>query len=93
MLEITAQLRAVRRLPREIELVAEGLLELADDRPRPQALAVGPQLLDQQGARVQERDVLLDHLRDIRPQHLDGHRRAVRQFREMDLRDRCARDG
>ena len=92
VLEVAAQLRAVRRLAREVELVAQRLLELGDDRARPQPLAVGPQLLHQQRAGVQQRDVLLDHLRDVRPQHLDRDRRAVRQLREMDLRDRRARD-
>ena len=92
MLEVAAQLRAVRRLAREVELVAQRLLELGDDGARPQPLAVGPQLLEQHRAGVHQRDVLLDHLGDVRPQHLDGDRRAVRQLGEMHLRDRRARD-
>ena len=40
VLEVAAQLRAVRRLARQVELVAQRLLELGDDRARPQPLAV-----------------------------------------------------
>ena len=40
VLEVAAQLRAVRRLARQVELVVERLVELGDDLARPQALAV-----------------------------------------------------
>ncbi len=92
VLEVASQLRAVRGFARQIELVAQGLLELADDLARTQALAVRPQLFHQQRAGVQQRDVLLDHGRDVGPQHLDRDRRAVGKLGEMDLRDRSACD-
>ena len=95
--EVAAQLRAVRGLAREVELVADRLLELGHDRARLQALAVRPQPLDQHRGVVHQREVVLDHAGDVRPQHLDRHRRrrgAVLggQLREMHLRDRRARD-
>ena len=95
--EVAAQQRAVRGLAREVELVAEVLLELGDDRARLQALAVRPQPLDQHRRGVHQREVLLDHAGDRRAQHLDRDRRrraAVlrRQLGEVHLRDRRARD-
>ena len=91
-LEVAPQLRAVRGLAREVELVAQGLLELAHHFARPQPLAVRPELLHEQRAGVQQRDVLLDHLRDVGPQHLDRDRRSVGQLGEVHLRHRRARD-
>ena len=40
--EVAPQLRGVRRLAHQVELVEDGLLELGDDLARPQALAVRP---------------------------------------------------
>ncbi len=89
--EISAQLRAVGRLARKVELVRQRLLEFADDVARPETLAVGPQLLDQRRGGAQERDVLVDHLCDVRSQHLDRDLGAVGQLGKMHLRDRRAR--
>ena len=90
--EVAAQLRAVGRLAREVELVVDGLLELGDDFARPQPLAVAPQPLDQRRRRVHQREVVLDDVGDVGPQHLDRDRRAVGQLGEVHLRDRRARD-
>ena len=70
----------------------ERLVELGDDLARLQALAVGPELLHQHRAGVHQREVLVDHLGDVGPQHLDRDRRAVGQHGEMHLRDRRAGD-
>ena len=91
--EVAAQLRAVGRLAREVELVADRLLELGDDLARPQPARVGRQALDQAGGGVHEREIVGDDGFDARPQHLHRDGRAVGQLREVDLRDRRARGG
>ena len=59
---------------------------------RPQPLAVRPQQFDQAGAGVQQRQVVVDDLRDTGTQYLDRDFRAVVQPREMHLRNRGAGD-
>ena len=57
------------------------LVELGDDLARPQPPALAPQPLDERRGRAHQRQIVLDHVGDVRPQHLDGDRRAVGQVR------------
>ena len=92
MQEVAPELRAVGRFAAEIELIVDCLVELRDDLARFEALAVRPELLDQPGAHLHEREIPLDRRGDIRSQYLDRCRRAIRQLCEMHLRHRGARD-
>ena len=91
MEEIAAELRAIRRFPREIELVVDGAVELGHDLARLQPSAVGPELLDHQCARLHQRQVFFDRVGDVRAQHLDRCRRPVGKRRQMHLSDRGTR--
>ena len=90
--EVAPELRAVGCFAAEIELVMDRLVELRDDLARLEALAVRPELLDQPGAHLHEREISLDGRRDLRAQYLDCRRRAVGKLGEMHLRHRRARD-
>ena len=92
MQEVAPELRAVGRFAAEIELIVDCLVELRDDLARFEALAVRPELLDQPGAHLHEREIPLDGRRDVRAQYLDCRRRAVGKLGEMHLRHRRARD-
>ena len=90
--EIASELRAVGRLPHQIELVFQMFLELGDHLARTQAPAVGEQRLDQSRQRIEQADVVRDHRADAGAQHFHRDRFAVRQAREMHLRDRSRGD-
>ena len=98
MLEVAPQLRAVRRLARQVEFVVDRLVELGDDLARFQPLALFPQPLDQRRRGLHQREIVFDDACDVRPQHLDRHQppglgaNTFRQFGEMYLRDRRACD-
>jgi hypothetical protein len=49
-------------------------------------------LPDQAGGLIEQRDVVLDLIRRVRPLHLDDHLVAVRQHRAVHLADRRRRD-
>ena len=90
--EVAPQLRAIGGFACEVEFVVDGLVEFGDDGAWPQALAVGPQFLDQHRARLHQTEILFDGRGDVRPQHLDRRRRAVGQFGQVHLRHRRAGD-
>ena len=88
--EVAPQLARVRRLAQQVELVADGLLELRHHLARTQPLAVGMEALHQRADEVEERDVLGDGLLDAGAQDLHRHLAPVGQRGEMHLRHRGA---
>ena len=66
--------------------------ELGHHLARPQALAVGPQALDEAGGHVEERQIVRDDGTDAGAQHFHRRLAPVRQHREMHLRHRCRSD-
>ena len=80
--EIAPQLRAVGRLAHQVELVVDRLVEFGDDVARPQALAFAPQPLDERRRRAHQREIVLDHLADVRaaaPSRRPACRREARR--------------
>ena len=90
--EIAAELRAVGRLAREVELVLQRLRELVDHLARTQAAGVGEHALEHETAAVCSSATSLQMTCPMSgAQHLHRHRRAVGQLGEMHLRHRGAR--
>ncbi len=83
----------VGRLAHQVELVGDGVLEFAHHFAQVQERPLRERALEESGERVEERDILGDHLADVGPQDLHGHVAAVVERGEMHLRDRGARDG
>ncbi len=90
-LEITLQLRGVRCLAHQIQLIENRLFVLGHDLARTQPAAFAPESVRQIRDLVQDFQVALDPLAHARAQHLDDHFLAVRQPGDMHLRDRRGR--
>jgi hypothetical protein len=92
--EVAPQLAGVRRFAQQVELVADGLLELGHHFARAQPPAIGI-AADEIGERVEQRHVAGDHAFDVGAQYLDRGLASVGQHREMHLRHggACDRDG
>ncbi len=92
--EVAPQLRAVGGLAHQVQFVVQVLVELGHHFARAQPLAVAPQLLHQQRAGLQQRQVLVDRRVHAGPQHLDrdlaAGQRAAPEHGEVHLRDRGA---
>ena len=68
------------------------LVEFPDDFPGFKPSAVCPELFDQAGSDIEQRDVLDDDGGNAGPQHLDSHFAPVRQHGEVHLCHRGAGD-
>ena len=66
-------------------------VELGHHFARAQAFAVGQQLFDQPRGGAHQRQILLDHWLQVRPQHFHRHRLAAKQPRTVHLRHRSRR--
>ncbi len=86
--EIAAQLIGVGALADQVELVVQVMVELVDHLQRPQPAGVGRHPGQQRAEGAQQRQVALDDVGHAGTQHLDRHRAAVVQTREVDLGDR-----
>src|SRR5690606_24104473 len=86
--EIALQLRRVRGLAQQVDLVHQRLLELLDDLDGPQAPSVRPVALGEPRELIEHLDVALDQSTDIRTQDLHDDLGAVDEPRRMHLGDR-----
>src|SRR5690606_29288002 len=68
--EVVAQLAGVGTLAYQVELVVDGLVELADHLRRSQPPALGPVLLGQPGEDVKQVEIAVDGALDAGPEHL-----------------------
>ncbi len=91
--EVAAQLTCMRRLAHQVQLLGQMSREFCDYFVRPQALAVGPEALDEARGGVHQREVFRDHRHHSRPQDLDRRLGAPGKHGEMHLCDRRARHG
>ena len=91
ILEVAPQLRGVRRLAHQVELVEDGLLVLADDLGGSQAAALGVVIAREAREHVHHLEIALDIRAHAGPQHLDDDLPAVLEHRRVHLRDRCGR--
>ena len=87
-LEVASELRSVRRLAQQVELIEDRLLVFAHQLDRPQPMRVAPVALREVRQRVQHFQVALDQRADAGTHDLDDDFLTVRQLRRMDLRDR-----
>ncbi len=90
-LEITLQLRGVRRLAHQIQLIENRLFVLGHDLARTQAAPFAPEPLRQIRNLVQDFQVALDPLAHAGTQHFDDDFLTVRQPGDMHLCDRSGR--
>ena len=89
--EVALELRRVRRLAHQVELVENRLLVLADDFQRPQPVGQRPVAVRELGKPPQDLEIALDLLLDTGSQKLDDDLGAVVEGRGMHLCDRRRR--
>jgi len=86
--EVAPQFGRVRRFPDQIEFVERGFFEFGDHFERPQAARIGPEALGKAGQFIEQRNIGMNTVFDVGPEHLDHDVFAGMQFCGMHLRDR-----
>src|SRR5690606_4653576 len=90
--QVALQLRRLRGLAQQIDLVQQRLLEFLNGLDGPQPPRVRPVALREPGELVQDLDVALDQPAHVRAQDLDDDLAAVDERRRVHLRDRRGRE-
>ena len=93
VLRVLAQFGSGGGLEPQIQFDIDRRLEGADDLLGAQSPQGRPRAFQQAGEPQEQIDILAEPGFDLRPQHFDRDLLAVMRFREMDLGDRCRRDG